>query len=278
MYLEYWGFKEFPFENVPDPKFFYLSRSHEEALTRLIYAAKMRKGAAMLSGDVGCGKTTLTKVCLQELSSDKFDVGLVINPKLEALEFLQEVLYQFGINDVPDSKVKCLRVINEKMIENMKANRETLLMVDEAHLLTLSTLEEIRLLLNFQLNDRFLITIILLGQPELKGNIKSLEQLDQRVAIQYHLSPFDKNDTIRYILFRQKKVHVAVLEEGGLLRVEKIHLLEQDGRHEAGVPPVDLDGTQDEFLLVRLVVRADFPDLEHGPPRFFRSYRNTHVL
>lgn len=222
MYLEYWGFKEFPFENVPDPRFFYLSRSHEEALTRLVYAAKMRKGGAMLSGEIGCGKTTLTKVCVQELSGDRFDIGLVINPKLEPLEFLQEVLYQFGVSEVPETKVKCLRALNDKMIENMRANRETLLMVDEAQLLSQATLEEIRLLLNFQLNDRFLITIILLGQPELKDKIKAIEQLEQRIAIKYHLAPFDFNDTARYIVFRQKK---AGRNEGVFSKeaVEKIY-------------------------------------------------------
>lgn len=222
MYLEYWGFKEFPFENVPDPRFFYLSRSHEEALTRLVYAAKMRKGGAMLSGEIGCGKTTLTKVAVQDLSGDRFDIGLVINPKLEPLEFLQEVLYQFGVNEVPETKVKCLRALNDKMIENMRANRETLLMVDEAQLLSQATLEEIRLLLNFQLNDRFLITIILLGQPELKDKIKAIEQLDQRIAIRYHLTPFDFNDTARYIVFRQKR---AGRNEGVFSKeaVEKIY-------------------------------------------------------
>ena len=83
MYLDYWGFRKFPFENVPDPDFFYLSKTHEEGLTRLIYAAKMRKGAAMLSGDIGCGKTTLAKVYVQKLSVEQFDIGLIINPKLE---------------------------------------------------------------------------------------------------------------------------------------------------------------------------------------------------
>jgi len=205
MYLEYWGFKEFPFENVPDPGFFYLSKSHEEALTRLIYAAEMRKGGAMLSGEVGCGKTTLTKVYVQELSRDKYDIGLIINPKLEPKEFLQEVLYQFDIPDVPNTKVKCLHILNEKMIENMKVNKETLLIVDEAQLLSETTFEEIRLLLNFQLNDRFLLTIILVGQPELRGKVKDIEQLNQRIAIQYHLKPFNLEDTLRYILFRQKK-------------------------------------------------------------------------
>ncbi|MEW6669450.1 MAG: AAA family ATPase [Thermodesulfobacteriota bacterium] len=229
MYLEYWGFKEFPFENVPDPRFFYLSRSHEEALTRLVYAAKMRKGGAMLSGEIGCGKTTLTKVLVQELSGDRFDIGLVINPKLEALEFLQEVLYQFGISEVPETKVKCLRALNDKMTENLRANRETLLMVDEAQLLSESTLEEIRLLLNFQLNDRFLITIILLGQPELKDKIMAIEQLEQRIAIKYHLAPFDFNDTARYIVFRQKKAG----RNEGIFSKEAVEKIYQNTR---GVP------------------------------------------
>lgn len=229
MYLEYWKFREFPFENVPDPRFFYLSKSHEEALTRLIYAARMRKGGAMLSGEIGCGKTTLTKVCVQELSGDTFDIGLIINPKLEPVEFLQEVLYQFEITDVPDTKVKCLHLLNQKMVDNMKQNRETLLMVDEAQLLDRSTLEEIRLLLNFQLNDRFLMTVILLGQPELKEKIRSIEQLEQRIAIKYHLNPFDFNDTVRYIMFRQQK---AGREKSAFSReaVEKIY------DHTKGVP------------------------------------------
>ncbi|MGD8228454.1 MAG: AAA family ATPase [Desulfobacteraceae bacterium] len=205
MYLDYWDFKEFPFENVPDPRFFYLSKSHEEALTRLLYAAKMRKGGAMLSGEIGCGKTTLTKVCVQELPQEKFDIGLIINPKLEPVEFLQEVLYQLHVTDVPDTKVKCLKLLNERMIENMKVDRETVLMVDEAQLLTKETLEEIRLLLNFQLEDRFLITIILLGQPELQEKIRGVQQLNQRIALKYHLAPFDFTDTAQYVDFRQKK-------------------------------------------------------------------------
>ena len=205
MYLEYWGFQVLPFENVPDPRFFFLSKIHEEALTRLIYAGKMRKGGAMLSGEIGCGKTTLIKVCIQKLSGEKFDIGVVINPRLEPLEFVQEVLYQFGINEVPETKVKCLQKLNEKMIENVKTNKETLLLVDEAQLLTESSLEEIRLFLNFQLNHRFLMTIILVGQPELRDRIKSLKQLDQRIPIKYHLEPFNYEDTAAYISFRMNK-------------------------------------------------------------------------
>jgi general secretion pathway protein A len=205
MYLEYWGFSAFPFENVPDPDFFYLSKCHEEALTRLIYAAEMRKGGAMLSGEVGCGKTTLSKVFIKELSEAKYDIGVIINPRLDSKEFLQETVYQFGINDFPDTKVECLRALNDKMLENMRMGKETLLIVDEAQLLNESTLEEVRLLLNFQLNNRFLLTIILIGQPELREKIRAIEQLNQRIAIKYHLTPFNLEDTCQYIIYRQRK-------------------------------------------------------------------------
>ncbi|MBN1850165.1 MAG: AAA family ATPase [Deltaproteobacteria bacterium] len=229
MYLDYWGFIDFPFENVPDPKFFYLSSSHKEALTRLIYAAQMRKGGAMLSGEIGCGKTVLSKVYTQRFSGEKYDIAFIINPKLEADEFLQEVLYQFGINHTPHTKVECLRMLNDRMIENIRRDKNTLLIVDEAQLLNGSTFEEIRLLLNFQLNDRFLLTIILLGQPELRGKVRDIEQLNQRIAIKYHLTPFDFEDTLKYIIFRQKKA-------GGKENAFSIEAIQRIYEYTKGVP------------------------------------------
>lgn len=229
MYLEYWGLNELPFENVPNPRFFFFSSSHEEALTRLIYTANMKKGGAMLSGEIGCGKTTLSKVYVQELSEERFDIGMIINPKLESLEFLQEVLYQFDITDVPPTKVKCLQALNDKMLENMKGNRETILIVDEAQLLDESTFEEIRLLLNFQLNDRFLMTIILLGQPELRDKIRGIEQLDQRIAIRYHLRPFSREETGQYISFRLARA-------GKQENVFTHDAIQEIYRHSKGVP------------------------------------------
>jgi len=205
MYLEYWGFKKFPFENVPDPEFMYYSQEHEEALVRLIYAAKRRKGAALLTGEVGCGKTVLSKVFIQQLPDDEYDIGLVINPTLEPIDFLKEILYQLGLNHDTNSKADLLNILNEKMLENVKQDKTTLLIIDEAQLISKQTFEEIRLLLNFQLNDRFLLTLVLIGQPELRGIIKGIEQLDQRIAIRYHLNPLNFKDTVKYINFRMEK-------------------------------------------------------------------------
>ena len=206
MYLEHWGFKRFPFDNVPDPDFFYLSKPHREALTRLIYAVERGKGCAMLAGDVGCGKTVLSKVFMERVSDDnKFEVAVVTNPRLSAAEFLQDVLYKFNANGVPHGKVELLHALSEKLADNIHKERKTLLIVDESQLLTRDTLEEIRLLLNLQHENQFMITVFLLGQPELVQKVKNMRELEQRIAIKYALKPFNQEDATRYILFRQKK-------------------------------------------------------------------------
>lgn len=205
MYLEYWGFEKYPFENVPDPEFIYYSQGHEEALVRLVYAAKRNKGAALLTGEVGCGKTVLSKVFIQQLSETEYDIGLMTNPALRPSDFLKEILYQLGLKFDTNSKADFLNLLNERMLENMKEDKITLLIVDEAQLISKETFEEIRLLLNFQLNDRFLLTLILIGQPELRNIIRGIKQLDQRIAIRYHLNPLNFEETVKYIVFRLKK-------------------------------------------------------------------------
>lgn len=205
MYLEYWGFEKYPFENVTDPEFMYYSQEHEEALLRLFYTAKRKKGAALLTGEIGCGKTLLSKVFIQQLPEAEYDVGFMINPTLEPLEFLKEILNQLGLNPDTNSKGDILDLLNKKMLDNMKLNKTTLLIIDEAQLAYSETFEEMRLLLNFQSNDRFLLTLILIGQPELGDIIKGIEQLNQRIAIRYHLNPLNFEETIKYIAFRLKK-------------------------------------------------------------------------
>lgn len=206
MYREHWGLKELPFENVPDPRFFYPSPEHQEALMRLFYAVNNRKGAAMLTGEVGCGKTILSRTLVQDLSGDRYEIGLIANPSLPPLDFLREILYQLGVESHSISKLDLLHALNDVVVKNLNAGKDTVIMIDEAQAIDdEATLEELRLLLNFQLNERFLLTLILIGQPELREKVGRIRQLEQRIAIKYHLGPLSPEETRKYVLYRLEK-------------------------------------------------------------------------
>ena len=206
MYEEHWGLTTAPFQNVPDPNFLYLSSQHREALARLVYTVKHNKGAALLVGDVGSGKTTLSRALILQLAEDKYDVGLVTNPSLPGNDFLEEIDLQLGITPSSSTKVTLLRGLNDRLLRNAQDGRETVLIVDEAHCIRdPEVFEELRMLLNFQLNDRFLMTLILIGQPEIKEIIARIKQLEQRIAIRYYLKPLDEPETTQYVIFRLQK-------------------------------------------------------------------------
>ncbi len=205
MYESYWELSEPPFDNSPNPKFLYLSPEHEEALIRMVYAVKHRKGAAMLAGEYGCGKTTLSRALLQRLETERYEVGLLTNPCWNAADFLREVLYQMGVDTQETGKVELLHALNELFYRNFKAGRDNVIIVDEAQLIEDDAIfEEMRLLLNFQLDDRFLVTLLLIGSPELRDRIRRLRPLDQRITIRYHLNTLDHQRTANYIAHRLK--------------------------------------------------------------------------
>lgn len=205
MYEDYWKLKEKPFENTPDPHFLYYSSQHEEALSRMLYAIRERKGAAMLTGEYGCGKTILSRAFLEELTDERYQRVLIFNPRVPPVEFLQEIVYQLGGNDSPRSKTKLLRSLNEILYNNRDRNKRTIIVVDEAQTIGSEEIfEELRLLLNFQLDDIFLLTLLLLGQPELKERVDMIPQLRQRMSVRYHLVGLDKRETREYIIHRLK--------------------------------------------------------------------------
>ena len=203
MYEEFWGLTETPFDNSPNPKFLYLSPEHDEALVRMMYAVSHRKGCAMLTGEYGCGKTTLSRALIQRLEAERYEIGLLTNPSGTSIEFLSEILYQLGVETTEKSKPELLHRLNEVFFRNFRAGRDSVIIVDEAQLVDDDAVfEELRLLMNFQTDDRFLVTILLIGSPELTAKVRRLKHLDQRIAIRYHLNTLDDKHTAQYITHR----------------------------------------------------------------------------
>lgn len=203
MYKEFYKLNEMPFENTPDPRFLYYSGQHQEALARMLYVIRARKGAGMLTGIFGCGKTVLGQVIFAELSKEKYKVVFVSNPRLDDVDLLRFIAYQLGVVDLPTRKADTLIILNEVLTNNLRDGKETVIIIDEAHSIEqISIFEELRLLLNFQTQQRFLLTLLLFGQPELIQKIETNKQLGQRIGIKCHLESLNRTETAEYIAHR----------------------------------------------------------------------------
>jgi general secretion pathway protein A len=205
MYEAYWGLNEAPFSLTPDPRFLYLSRGHEDALMMLHYAVTRNKGAAMLSGDIGLGKTTISRRLLELLDPVRNRVVLIVNPILTPTQMLQEILLQLDIKCDSRNRQVLVSELHKRLLTWYEHGSRVVVIVDEAHLIRSSaTLEELRLLLNCQMNDQFLINLLLLGQSELKGKIKKVPALEQRLAVRQHLKPLTAIESGEMIFHRLK--------------------------------------------------------------------------
>ena len=204
MYEKYWQLKEKPFENTPDPRFVYYSHKHEEALARLLYGIREGKGALMLTGDYGSGKTVLSRIIIEDLIKNKeFEIALLTHPYLTSTQLIQEIFYQLTGEYRKMSKAQMIHEFQNVIYKNFKDNKRTVLIVDEAQIIKhKETFDELRLLLNFQHNDRFFITLVLIGQPELREKVASMPQLAQRLGMTYHLTGLDRNEVAKYIAHR----------------------------------------------------------------------------
>lgn len=209
MYEAYWKLKERPFVNTPDPRFLYYSQEHEEALSRLTYAVEENMGGCMLTGVFGCGKTLLNQTLRDNLDKlGNYKTAFITNPFLSHIELLRMLAFCLGADNLPEKKSEILTDFLIETIEKMLYNnhddgKHTVVIIDEAHIIEDKLIfEELRLLLNFQLEDRFLLTLILSGQPELKKSVDNIKQLSQRIPIKCHLERFNLEETQNYIRHR----------------------------------------------------------------------------
>jgi general secretion pathway protein A len=203
MYLSFYGLTEKPFNATPDPKFLYMSAGHREALAQLVYGTQERKGFIALTGKVGTGKTTLLHALCQRLNGQSA-VSFVVNSALPFDQFLEYVLEDLGIDKVAESRAQRLIALNNFLIEQQRAGQNTVLIVDEAQNLDPLTLEQIRLLSNFETPTSKLLQILLVGQPELKSrlNLPELRQLKQRIALRCQIPALTREETRSYIRTR----------------------------------------------------------------------------
>jgi type II secretory pathway predicted ATPase ExeA len=232
MYEEFYGLKQRPFTKTPDPRFLFLSRSHEEALARLQYAVEERE-LVLLTGEIGSGKTTLTRALMDSLG-EKYRAIVIINPQLTPLQFLRTVAKRFDINVPYNYKDNLLDAIYEKVYEDYETGITPVIIIDEAQLIpNKNTFEEIRLLTNFQLDYTNLLSLILVGQPDLRKrlNHKTYLPLRQRIGLFYHLGPLSESEMRGYVEHRLK---ISGLEDP-LFTEEAVRLLYH---YSAGIPRV----------------------------------------
>ncbi len=207
MYLEYYGLTEPPFDITPNPRFLFFTAKHREAFNHLLYGIRERKGFVQLTGEVGAGKTTLCRSMLDQLGSN-FETALIINPVLDSDQLMKAIAMEFGLMVKGLDRLETLAALNEYLLKLAERKKDAVLIIDEAQDLTNDLLEQVRLLSNLETDDRKLLQIVLMGQPELRERLEDhrLRQLRQRITVRYHLRPLRMMELDRYV---QHRLHVA---------------------------------------------------------------------
>ena len=207
VYLDYYGLKEAPFSITPNPRFLFYSAKHREAFNHLLYGIRERKGFVQLTGEVGAGKTTLCRALLDQLGPN-FSTALILNPVLDADQLIKAIAMEFGLKVKGMDRLETVAEINVFLLDQMAQGRDTVLIIDEAQNLTHELLEQVRLLSNLETDERKLLQILLMGQPELRDRLNdhSLRQLRQRITVRYHLSPLRRAELAQYV---QHRLHVS---------------------------------------------------------------------
>lgn len=204
VYLAYYGLSEPPFDLTPNPRFLFYSAKHREAFNHLLYGIRERKGFVQLTGEVGAGKTTLCRALLDQLDSRHYSTALILNPVLSPDQLMRAIAVEFGLDAHGGDRLDALQAINRHLLELTARGREAVLFIDEAQDLTDELLEQVRLLSNLETQDRKLLQIVLMGQPELRDRLNDprLRQLRQRITVRYHLRPLTRTEVARYVQHR----------------------------------------------------------------------------
>jgi general secretion pathway protein A len=208
MYSEFYRFTGLPFQLTPDPRFFYNSQNHKKALAYLTYGLSQGEGFIIVTGDIGAGKTTLVDRLLSSLDGERYVAGKVVTTQLDADDMLRAIAGAFRLPGAGSDKATLLRSIEAFLRRVHKEQKRAVLIVDEAQNLPVRSLEELRMLSNFQEGARPLLQSFLLGQPQFRETLASdeLEQLRQRVTANFHLGPIDSAETRAYVEHRLQLV------------------------------------------------------------------------
>ncbi|MDH3255424.1 MAG: AAA family ATPase [Acidobacteriota bacterium] len=250
MYNEFFGFRESPFNITPDPHFLFFSDRHEEAFNHLLFGLQERKGFIQITGEIGAGKTTICRALLEHLGPS-YKTALVLNPVMTGEQLIWLVLAELGVKPT-DDRLDNVQRLNEFLLEQMPLGNDVVLVIDEAQDLSLELLEEVRLLSNLETDQRKLLQIVLIGQPELRDVLDqpALRQLRQRITIRYHLRSLSLDETDRYI---QHRLHVAGANSRPVFQrraVRRIH------RYARGIPRL-VNALCDKTLLCGYVLGTD---------------------
>ena len=205
--MEYYGLREPPFTITPNPRFLFFSAKHREAFNHLLYGIRERKGFVQLTGEVGAGKTTLCRALLDQLSPS-FSTALIVNPILDADQLVKAIAMEFDLDVKGLDRLETVAEINHFLLRQLEQGKETVLIIDEAQDLTPALLEQVRLLSNLETDERKLLQIVLMGQPELRDRLNDhgLRQLRQRITVRYHLNPLTRKEIGQYVHHR---LHVS---------------------------------------------------------------------
>jgi len=250
MYQSFYGFREMPFNITPDPRFLFFSHRHREAFNHILFGIRERKGFIQVTGEVGAGKTTVCRAVLEELGP-QVRTALILNPCLTSMQLLRTLLIELGLAPQRD-KVACLHLLNEFLLQQLAEGRDVVLFIDEAQDLEPELLEEVRLLSNLETDQRKLLQIVLIGQPELREKLEArrLRQLRQRITVRYHLSPLSRLETALYIQHRLQVAGANGVPSFNRWAIRRIH------GYSRGIPRL-INAVCDKALLCGYVTGDD---------------------